>query len=185
MAPNVHAKLLQHQKMLDPTGVSNAEILRANSYWWLLVLPEMCFLSQTVVKRSGDHASSVARLLRAAGPETFSQRGLVLMDPPYEPYHSFMAWNLHVLQFLESKWPSACVRCPVTEWRVSRHAAMPCRLARKHPVRWPCGIPASTERSFETSTRALLVSGWATSWWWSLGAFPDAGSCSCTSLALR
>eukprot|EP00439_Symbiodinium_sp_Y106_P038595 s2888_g4.t1 len=109
MAPNVHAKLLQHQKMLDPTGVSNAEILRANSYWWLLVLPEMCFLSQTVVKRSGDHASSVARLLRAAGPETFSQRGLVLMDPPYEPYHSFMAWNLHVLQFLESKWPSACV----------------------------------------------------------------------------
>ncbi|CAE7739327.1 Sspo [Symbiodinium sp. CCMP2592] len=82
MAPNVHAKLLQHQKMLDPTGVSNAEVLRANSYWWLL---------------------------RAAGPETFSQRGLVLMDPPYEPYQSFMAWNLHVLQFLESKWPSACV----------------------------------------------------------------------------
>ncbi|CAE7454308.1 rlmJ [Symbiodinium sp. CCMP2456] len=82
MAPSVHAKLLQHQKMLDPSGVSNAEVLRANSYWWLL---------------------------RAARPETFSQRGLVLVDPPYEPYQSFMAWNLRLLQFLESKWPSACV----------------------------------------------------------------------------
>ena len=31
------------------------------------------------------------------------ERGLVLMDPPYEPYQSFMAWNLRLLQFLEAE----------------------------------------------------------------------------------
>lgn len=48
-------------------------ILQENSYWWLL-----------------HHLPSDVR----------RGRGLVLMDPPYEPYDEYMAWNLYALRHL-------------------------------------------------------------------------------------
>ena len=58
--------------------VREVEIHQGNSYWDLAGdLPE--------AKRGG--------------------RRLVLMDPPYEPYESYMAWNLFLLKELYQKWP--------------------------------------------------------------------------------
>ena len=61
------------------------------------------------------------------------------MDPPYEPYQSFMAWNLRLLQFL-SKWPSACARCPVPRKLASGIAnTMPMPEAPRQVAVWyPC-----------------------------------------------
>eukprot|EP00434_Breviolum_minutum_P014686 symbB.v1.2.012950.t2/scaffold892.1/size156909/2 len=57
------------------------ESVEENSYWWLLHLPE----------------------------DVCAGRGLVLMDPPYEPYDEYMAWNLYTLRHLYHAWPSSCV----------------------------------------------------------------------------
>lgn len=39
-------------------------------------------------------------------------RGLVLMDPPYEPYDEYMAWNLYALrQRVRSVWNFNCCCC--------------------------------------------------------------------------
>ena len=31
------------------------------------------------------------------------------MDPPYDPYETYMAWNLFLLQHFYEKWPQSCV----------------------------------------------------------------------------
>eukprot|EP00435_Cladocopium_sp_Y103_P032347 s385_g8.t1 len=36
-------------------------------------------------------------------------RSLILMDPPYDPYETYMAWNLFLLQHFYEKWPQSCV----------------------------------------------------------------------------
>lgn len=41
-------------------------------------------------------------------PES-DHRCLILMDPPYDPYETYMSWNLFLLQELYWKWPQTCI----------------------------------------------------------------------------
>ena len=36
-------------------------------------------------------------------------RRLVLIDPPYDPYETYMAWTLYLLRDLYLKWPNSCM----------------------------------------------------------------------------
>ncbi|CAJ1436896.1 unnamed protein product [Effrenium voratum] len=56
---------------------------------------------------AAEQANSYWRLLRCDF-ESFG-RGLVLVDPPYEPYQSYLAWNLYLMKHLAAKWPASCV----------------------------------------------------------------------------
>ncbi|CAK9113167.1 unnamed protein product [Durusdinium trenchii] len=58
------------------------EIHQSNSYWHLAQLQDL---------------------------KLRSDRSLVLMDPPYEPYETYMAWNLFLLQEFDRKWPRTSV----------------------------------------------------------------------------
>lgn len=41
-----------------------------------------------------------------------SERSLVLLDPPCEPYELYMSWSLYLLKHLHENWP----RCSVILW---------------------------------------------------------------------
>merc|ERR1712224_419418 len=59
----------------------STEMLQEDSYRWLLKLPK----------------------------HWFGGRGLVYIDPPYDSYESYTAWNLFILKHLASQWPAASV----------------------------------------------------------------------------
>ncbi|CAJ1447228.1 unnamed protein product, partial [Effrenium voratum] len=68
-----------YRDLAQSLGSLPVKAYQENSYWWLL---------QNLDMRG---------------------RGLVLMDPPYEPYEEYMAWNLFVLRHLHEVWPECCV----------------------------------------------------------------------------
>ena len=67
---------------MDCFSSAHVKVLQENSYWWL---------SQHLPK------------------QPHGQRQLILMDPPYEPYETYMAWNLFLVQQLHDSWPSSCI----------------------------------------------------------------------------
>eukprot|EP00438_Fugacium_kawagutii_P031975 Skav234152 [mRNA] locus=scaffold2592:207880:209484:+ [translate_table: standard] len=71
-------------------------------------------LKENVFKRADSPAASVTlhqgnsywHLAHQPGSKS---RTLILMDPPYDPYETYMAWNLFLLQELHEKWPQSCI----------------------------------------------------------------------------
>ncbi|CAE8741266.1 unnamed protein product [Polarella glacialis] len=82
LSPDVHAALEKSVRhFAPPNGPADVRVLQEESYNWLMQTPDD-FLS---------------------GP------GLVLIDPPYEPYSEYMAWNLMLLKRLRERWPTSCI----------------------------------------------------------------------------
>ncbi|CAE8634348.1 unnamed protein product, partial [Polarella glacialis] len=82
VSPDVHAALEKSvRQFAPPNGPADVRALQEESYNWLMQAPDD-FLS---------------------GP------GLVLIDPPYEPYSEYMAWNLVLLRRLRERWPTSCI----------------------------------------------------------------------------
>eukprot|EP00435_Cladocopium_sp_Y103_P042238 s503_g11.t1 len=50
-----------------------------------------------------DHLVTEVLDGRLGGP------GLVLMDPPYEPYNEYLTWNLYTIHMLQEVWPESCI----------------------------------------------------------------------------
>ncbi|CAE8657899.1 unnamed protein product [Polarella glacialis] len=129
-AAAVHAELRHSLGLLDPqTGFTALEVHNVDSYRWL-------------TQKS------------ATGPAFFEGRGLVLIDPPYDSYDSYTAWNLFVLKHLRERWPSSSIAL----W-------YPCRDAREHSsflnrVRsLQLGDVLVAEMSVAASSEALESSG--------------------------
>ncbi|CAE8657900.1 unnamed protein product [Polarella glacialis] len=129
-AAAVHAELRHSLGLLDPqTGFTALEVRNVDSYRWL-------------TQKS------------ATGPAFFEGRGLVLIDPPYDSYDSYTAWNLFVLKHLRERWPSSSIAL----W-------YPCRDAREHSsflnrVRsLQLGDVLVAEMSVAASSEALESSG--------------------------
>jgi len=80
LAEPVHSELQRNLRLLDPEGQLAIEALQENSFKHL-----------------------------GASPPKFCGRGLVLMDPPAEPWDQVVAWSLQVLKSLQQGWPGCCV----------------------------------------------------------------------------
>ncbi|CAE7259223.1 rlmJ, partial [Symbiodinium pilosum] len=80
--PAVHEDLLRNIELLQgPLERKDVQMLCADSYRWLL--------QQEV--------------------SLFGNKGVVFLDPPYDSVNSFHIWNLFMIQFLRTRWPSLTV----------------------------------------------------------------------------
>lgn len=75
---------LRRLKVKDPKD--EVRTMNMNSYLWLQ-----------------DHLLTEVLVGHLGGP------GLVLMDPPYEPYNEYLTWNLYTIHMLQEVWPESCV----------------------------------------------------------------------------
>ena len=80
LAEPVHSELQRNLRLLDPEGQLAIEALQENSFKHL-----------------------------GTSPPKFRGRGLVLMDPPAEPWDQVVVWRIQVLKLLQQGWPGCCV----------------------------------------------------------------------------
>ncbi|CAE8589705.1 unnamed protein product [Polarella glacialis] len=82
VSPDIHAALeTSARHFAPPNGPADVRVLQEESYNWLMQAPD----------------------------DLLSGPGLVLIDPPYEPYSEYMAWNLVLLRRLRERWPTSCI----------------------------------------------------------------------------
>ncbi|CAK9048125.1 Pentatricopeptide repeat-containing protein At5g02860 [Durusdinium trenchii] len=80
-ASEMKSELVQNFDRMKSDCHGRTRVFQENSYWWLL-----------------HHLS-----------DGLTRRGLVFMDPPYEPYDEYMAWNLYVMRHVYHAWPGSCI----------------------------------------------------------------------------
>jgi len=81
LSADVCEDLRRNVVVLDDHSLHAVDVLQQDSYAWLAGTPE-------------NH---------------FSGRGLVLIDPPYDPYDEYTTWNLFIVRHLRRQWPASHV----------------------------------------------------------------------------